>query len=241
MLTIAYSGRSKPSALKLAEAGDDVSLVRRSGPRVDINWGRNIANAELNPDISNCANKRVMRQLFKEHGVPMPRLYSEQEVRDRVNGYTVDSTYMYIGRPDCHTKGRGFWKIRSRFDLDKALRGTCRKKAATHFMEFIDFDREYRVHVFKGKTIRISRKEGLGNGTWLARKPGPVKLRKVRDAARLAVEALGLDFGAVDVLARGDNNDEVFVTEVNAAPGLGGSMPRCYLDAFTTYKKGDWN
>jgi glutathione synthase/RimK-type ligase-like ATP-grasp enzyme len=229
MITIAYSGRSSPTAFKLAEEGD-IGLVRRSLPEVDVNWGRNRANSKLNPDISNVTNKRVMRELFAEHGVPMPRLITEPEAY---------SGYPFIGRSEQHMKGRGLWLIRSHEDVRRAKLGTRKKRPATHFMEYVEAEREYRVHIFKGKSIRISEK-GYTDETkkeYTTRKPGDIKLRRVREAAKLAVEAVSLDFGAVDVLARGPNNEDVFVLEVNAAPGLGGSMPRLYADTFRQWKE----
>lgn len=234
MLKIAYSGCSKPSALALAEAGEDVMLVRRSSPPVDINWGRNVANSELNPNINNSTNKRKMRELFKEHGVPMPKLWTEAEACE---AYISGKTPPLIGRPDRHTKGRGLWKINSITQLNRALLGRRRKRAATHFMEYIESDREYRVHIFKGKSIRISEKDFDSDGKYTTKKPGNIHLRNIREAAKNAVQALDLDFGAVDILARGENNREVFVLEVNASPGLGGTMPQLYIETFRRWKE----
>lgn len=233
MLTIAYSGKSKPSALAIAAAAntDDYSesamLYRSSSYPVLVNWGRNRADATLNPDISNVTNKKKMRQLFAENNVPMPKLYSAEEAAVLAN----DGVKL-VGRPDKHSKKRGFWLIKSLWDFRHATIGTRTKKAATHFMEHVEHDREYRVHIFKGKSIRISRKEYENGNKYTTAKPGDIKLKTVREAAKLAVSAVGLDFGAVDILARGDNNEEVFVLEVNAAPGLGGSTPRLYADTF---------
>ena len=231
MLTISYSGRSKPSALTIAENLEDVVLFRNSEQPVDVNWGRYRANSQLNADIRNTTNKRVMRELFKEHGVPMPKLLA---LDDRWS-------FPVVGRPDQHSKKRGFWLCNNMDDVLKAEAGTRRKKAATHFMEFVEHDREYRVHIFKGRSIRISRKEFTEDGSnqYTTAKPGDIKLRRVREAAKAAVSAVGLDFGAVDILARGDNNEEVFVLEVNAAPGLGGSMPRLYANIFQKWKNGE--
>lgn len=234
MLKIAYSGKSKPSALKIQEQDPDIELVRATSPEVDVNWGRNTAHAALNPDISNVTDKRRMRQLFKEHDVPMPYLYENTDVETlEVMHYPV------VGRPDRHTKGRGFWKCRTFGEALVALRGTARKKAATHFMEYIDKERaprEYRVHVFLGKSIRISEKDFDNDGAYVTRKPQH-NVKHVRKAAKAAVAALGLDFGAVDILA---NDTECWVTEVNAAPGLGGSMPRLYAETLNKWKNGDW-
>lgn len=240
MVRIAYSGRSQPTAEKFMEIDDEVMITRHSGPEVDVNWGRNVANSALNPDISNVTNKRVMRELFEENDVPMPRLMSFDELAEAYhNGEEVKA----IGRPDKHSKGRGLWRIDSLKSLLVATKGTKKKRAATHYMEFVESDREYRVHIFKGKSIRISRKEFLEDGghSYTTAKPGDIKLRQVREAAKLAVKAVGLDFGAVDILARGENNEDVWVLEVNAAPGLGGTMPQLYLDTFKRWKAGEWD
>jgi predicted RNA-binding protein YlxR (DUF448 family) len=197
-MTLTYSGRSRFSAQAIADEGD-IDLNR--GYEGDVNWGRNLANTRLNPDISNSTNKRVMRELFREHGVPMPELINDPIA-------CVNRGLKVVGRPDTHMKGRGFWLCRNALDVRRALRGTRRKKAATHFMEFVDSDREYRVHIFKSKSIRVSEK-GFTDDTrreYITRQPNR-SVRKVRKAAKQAVEALGLDFGAVDILARGDNNE----------------------------------
>lgn len=229
MLNIVYSGKSRPSAEKIAQESEDINISRTSNG--DVNWGRARANTALNPDISKTTNKRLMRELFKEHGVPMPELY--QVANPLWGGFR----FPVVGRPDRHTKGRGLWKCYSQADIIRAVRGTRRKKAATHFMEYVEADREYRVHIFKGKSIRISEKIFNEDRTYTTGKPGDIKLRKVREAAKLAVEAVGLDFGAVDVLARGPDNDQVWVLEVNSAPGLGGSMPRLYAETFLKWKE----
>lgn len=230
-LTIAYSANSAPSAHRLAELGD-VTLVRDSTTPVDVNWGRASANARLNPSTSLATNKRLMREAFAEHGVPMPDLLVA------VRGHLAAGN-VALGRPDRHTKRRGMWIVRTEADLQAALAGTRRKRAATHFMEWIEAEREYRVHIFNGRSIRVSRKDFTPHDDkiWTAVPAGDIPLRRVRTAAKEAVAALGLDFGAVDILARGERNEEVFVLEVNTAPGLGGTMPQVWFDTFTRWKQ----
>lgn len=227
-MIICYSGKSAIGAQAIADEGDDTTAVR-SGEG-DINWGRSRANTRLNPDISNSTNKRVMRELFAENEVPMPKLLTIEEVR-----YAIIEGKKVVGRPDHHTKGRGFWLIEKDVDLVKALRGTKKKAAATHFMEFVEADHEVRVHIFNGKSIRISEKSfffeeynGKKYRDYTTIKP-TIKRKRVRRAAKKAVKALGLDFGAVDILA---TDDACYVLEVNAAPGLGGTMPKLYHDTF---------
>src|ERR1039458_8029614 len=96
-MVLCYSKASMPSAIKIANESDDIRIVR--GSKGDVNWGRERANTLLNPDISNCTNKRVMRELFRDNDVPMPYL---------VDGW-ISVNWPIVGRPDEHTRGRGFW------------------------------------------------------------------------------------------------------------------------------------
>lgn len=231
-MVLTYSGKSAPSAQNIADCSDDILTNR--GSEGDINWGRETARTKLNPNISNSTNKRVMRQLFAEHGVPMPKLYlTEDEIAQALSGGNT-----LIGRSDKHSKGRGLWRVDSMRRVQIAMRGTRKKKPATHFMEVIEAPREYRVHIFKGRSIRISEKQFVEDGDkdYMTVKPKH-NIKHVRKAAKKAIKAVGLDFGAVDILA---SDTECWVLEVNAAPGLGGSTPRLYAEVFIKYMRGEW-
>lgn len=231
-MIIGYSGKSRPTALQLATVSDD--LLAKRTRNCDINWGRNdTINAKLNPDISKTTNKRIMRTLFHDNEVPMPKLYTFEEAYNQaLRGNKI------VGRPDKHTKGRGFWLVDSEKKFTKALRGTRKKRGATHFMEYVEAPREYRVHIFMGKSIRISEKSfgesgATAQGLYITRKPQH-EVKHVRKAAKQAVKAVGLDFGAVDILA---DDTQCWVTEVNSAPGLGGSLPRLYAEMFKRWQE----
>jgi hypothetical protein len=100
---------------------------------------------------------------------------------------------------------------------------------------------EYRVHVWGNEVLDIQEKrKRLGTGPssdhdiWnhgndfvFARQTVECPA-SVKDAAILAVKALGLDFGAADV---GYNtNGDVAVFEVNTAPGLTGTTLTKYVE-----------
>jgi hypothetical protein len=213
-------------------AGGAIRLNR--GDEGHINWGRESANTQLNDRIENATNKRVMRELFALHEIPMPRLLTAEQTLECVAGWQLAgyTDVLIVGRPDRHTKRRGFWRISSPEDLVKARQGTRTKMAATHFMEWIDARYEYRVHVFRRRSIRISEKDFTrprGDEPFTMIKPtGDVS--RVRTAAWHAVDILGLDFGSVDVLATRDGTP--YVLEVNTAAGLGGSMPTLWAETF---------
>lgn len=234
-MRLGYSGRSMPSALRIQEASDgEIEAVRSSF--CDVNWGRRSAPGALNADTTNAVNKRQMREMFDDHGVPTPKLFGPTDAR-----MLIDGGPPMVGRPDFHTKGRGFWVCCNSADVEQALRGTRRKMAATHFMELISpafAPKEFRVHVFLGDSIRISEKKHTEFHKYTTVRPNPdLPKRYLRAAAKQAVEALGLDFGVVDILASEDQT-QVWVLEVNTAPGLGGSTPRLWAQTLLNWHEG---
>lgn len=107
---------------------------------------------------------------------------------------------------------------------------------------------EYRVHVFGGQVIhrsiklRRNREDGQGernptlvrnvNNGWVYGNTENVPAQ-VDDLAVRAVAALGLDFGAVDILYYDGAQPEALALEVNTAPGLSpeSSALHAYRDA----------
>lgn len=109
---------------------------------------------------------------------------------------------------------------------------------------------EYRVHVFNGRVILYQKKsrrvDDDGNvvtaegaeadvrnleSNWVYRTGNLRRLERVELLAIDAVRALGLDFGAVDIIMDGEG--AVYVLEVNTAPGLGNTNTReAYRRAF---------
>lgn len=109
---------------------------------------------------------------------------------------------------------------------------------------------EFRVHVFDGEVILVQRKalrrvdtEGkaidtsnvnyrirnLSNGFIFQRNDIEAP-EDVLTQARLAVEKVGLDFGAVDVIWN-EYEKKAYVLEINTAPGLEGSTISDYTTA----------
>ena len=111
---------------------------------------------------------------------------------------------------------------------------------------------EYRVHVFDGEVILYQKKSrkvdedgevetAVGEdadvrnlaSNWIYRTGNLNRLERIEELAISAVEALGLDFGAVDII--NDNDNQVSVLEVNTAPGLSNSATlQAYTDAFNS-------
>lgn len=101
---------------------------------------------------------------------------------------------------------------------------------------------EYRVHVMNNEVIDFvmkKKKEGIETNPyvsnhrfgWIFAREGVELPTCVKEAALGAIEALGLDFGAVDIGYK-VNEDKAFVYEVNTAPGLEGTTLDRYIDGF---------
>jgi len=111
---------------------------------------------------------------------------------------------------------------------------------------------EYRVHVFDGDVILYQKKSRRVDedgeiitadgeeadvrnlaSNWVYRTGNLNRLERIEELALNAVASLGLDFGAVDIIM--DENLDVFVLEVNTAPGLGNEDSLvAYVEAFNS-------
>jgi glutathione synthase/RimK-type ligase-like ATP-grasp enzyme len=105
---------------------------------------------------------------------------------------------------------------------------------------------EFRVHVCAGKVIDTQKKirdpdkevtnwkvRSHENGFIFTR--NSVLANPLRD--KLAIDsalALGLDFGAVDIIQ--DDGENFYVLEVNTAPGLEGQTIKSYAEGFNAYQ-----
>ena len=104
---------------------------------------------------------------------------------------------------------------------------------------------EYRVHVIKGNVVHIQRKAlrpgraEEGEINWKVRNLENGFIYVIGDVnppedvllqAKKAVETIGLDFGAVDVIYN-EKKDKAFVLEINTAPGLQGETIQKYAEA----------
>ncbi len=101
---------------------------------------------------------------------------------------------------------------------------------------------EYRVHIFKGEVIDYTKKVKKVDGEFVTAPEEHIKnkehglyfLRDVRPRegvvlrAIQAIEALGLDFGAVDIIR---HNNRSYVLEVNTAVGLSPVGVEAYANA----------
>lgn len=108
-----------------------------------------------------------------------------------------------------------------------------------------EFESEFRIHCFLGKSIRAGQKvprEGVAHPhPWVRSLDGGWRImyeefkskKEMRAIATSAVEALKLDFAAVDIGMKKDGS--LLVLEANRAPGLEGGTINAYVGAITEW------
>lgn len=188
-----------------AKATKKVELLTNA--QLVINWGyRNPLNKGLNANI--IGNKLTELEKFKAAGL-------------RTVEFSTDKQESWLARTLKHKAGN---------DLLSNL------EQGDYYVKKIDnIKHEFRVHVFKGRSIRTGIK--LPNDEAIIPAPHPwirsVKrgwwidygqacqdniTKGIRNVAKKAVAALGYDFGAVDIALL--TTGKALVFEVNSAPGL---------------------
>lgn len=192
-------------------------------PQRMIRWGNrgesrfNAVGGVLNSRsaLNDASNKGRSLELLTNAGISVP------PAATRFDGELL------VGRTETHVGGSGFYLITSQRDFDLARQHLH----CTHFMAYIPTQREYRIHVFNGAVIGAGEKLMSTDGTctslhirnvgtgWTFRYANIDRIpREAERAAVEAVQALGLNFGAVDLLKSTGNN--LYVLEVNTAPSL---------------------
>lgn len=104
---------------------------------------------------------------------------------------------------------------------------------------------EFRIHCFLGKSIRAGSKvkdeTARQHHPWIRSAAGGWRLsytnfkstKAMRELAAKSLEALGLQFGAVDIAQKADG--KLMVLECNRAPGLGDGTAETYKNAITRW------
>lgn len=189
--------------------------------------------------VNVAGNKLHALQALKNAGVSVPEFTTDLNVARRwVNtGGTVVERHNLRGN-----SGEGI-RIVNLDDGDMPSTIT----QAPLYTKFIPKTAEFRVHVFRGQVIDyIEKKRQLAENRgpnfnkyvssvhqgWVFSRTNIRDMADVRNMAIKAVAALGLDFGAVDVIYY---EGVPYVLEVNTAPGLAGITLVKYANAIRSY------
>ena len=149
--------------------------------------------------------------------------------RMRVAGVTVipfsrtgeELQFPILGRQLHHTKGKDIVPILGQKEL-----GYARQGSSAFFTQYVPLDTEYRVWAYRRRNIGTYQKVfkypeqyrqfGCNNQNGFAFEHMDFQ-PPLLELAGKALEALRLDFGAVDILK--STNGNLYVLEVNTAPG----------------------
>ena len=185
--------------------------------------------------IRNASNKLKSFELFQQAGVSIPQFFTRYEdAREYLEAGQGNTSIVCRTKLNGHS-GDGI--IIS--DNNDAL------VPAPLYTAYVKKQEEYRYHVFMGQVVDIQRKarkrdvpddavnwkvRNLDGGFIFARE-GVVESPVASEEAVKAVAALGLDFGAVDLIYNA-REDKYYVLEVNSAPGLAGTTLDGYKQRF---------
>ena len=181
---------------------------------------------------SRAGNKLSAFHAFKEASLPIPEFTMDRAVA--ADWVAAGNTVVARTLLNAHS-GRGIVLCDNTHPLVNAPLYVKYKKKR----------KEFRVHVFKDQVIDVAEKRrrrieqrpatfdgyirNHANG-WVFCRDGVVKPADLDGLAIAACRALGLDFGAVDVIWN-ERENKCYVLEVNTAPGLTGTTLLNYTTA----------
>lgn len=165
------------------------------------------------PALRNASDKLRAFQLMEEAGVPIPKYTNFRHDTYGWGDGAILGRTRHGARAQGITVYEGAWAAQSGHQL---------------YTQYIDNDREYRLHVVGDEIVRVQRKyldfpeqrtsefiKNYANG-YRFRAPQRRLNHDREEAAIKAVKALGLHFGCVDMVI--DREGVCYVLEVNTAP-----------------------
>jgi glutathione synthase/RimK-type ligase-like ATP-grasp enzyme len=233
-----WSGGAKALGLRAGILRATTRQVTKHGDfDLVINWGRSQRrfNSEYinEPDqVVLASDKLRTAKNFSDNGVPQPDFTEDREV---AKGWADDGCTVVCRKLLRASQGRGIVLATTSADVVRAPLYTKYVKKAD----------EYRIHVAFGEVVDIQQKRrrlevpdeevnyqirNAHNG-WVFARDGVDCPAAVTAAGIAAVNALGLDFGAVDI-GYNVHAGKGVVYEVNTAPGLEGTTLDTYYEAF---------
>jgi hypothetical protein len=195
--------------------------VIRWGNRVPLNL-QNCIVYNKSEASAKASNKRVARELLQEAKVSIPALVTPD---------TFKEEYLpIIGRPSYHCKCKNLRVLKTKDEFLQHYK--INEPKGWYYSQYIDKEHEFRIHCAHGKVLSISEKPKPKNHTdknpvigwgysvveeeWRVLHWSEYKAKWCA-LALSAVEAMGLDFGAVDIIIKGK---QAYVLEVNTAGSL---------------------
>jgi hypothetical protein len=190
------------------------------GTRIQLDFDKATVYNDVN-SLNHASNKKLAREIFIKNDIAAPKLISIEEL--------TTCKYPVIIRKSHHHAGIGFHIANNRNEaliIVKAM-----KNEEYYISEFYPKTAEYRVHCASGKVLLLKQKPTPEDKTMIAwnfhqnelpwstieRKDYDVDMVKL---ALNAIKAVGLDFGAVDIMSYPTDKTLSIhvVAEINTAP-----------------------
>jgi len=235
-----YHRRSRPTGEILARAlgcdhGEADALTHDHGPL--IRWGSRAVGPNgdtsmsriLNPSaaIGRASDKLESLSLMRDQGIPVPDFDTDPEALVERVGFPI------LGRRTQHARATDVVLCLQRRDW--------RRRPRDYYVAYVPTTREYRLHVAGGEVIRVQGKyldvsedylpwiRNFATGYRFRAPRRRLHNTRLNDAVG-AVEALGLDFGAVDLIV--SDNGSHYILEVNTSPSCSPLTGAAYVNAF---------
>lgn len=241
--TFIYTGSRYSDGAKALSEAMGIRRIKPEGSKyryrygdIIINWGSTQCITQL-PDgfeminsphaVKNAVNKLHCFQILRRNNVSIPEFTTRRDAIDRADTWLARHTLS-------GSNGRGISIVPPGEPIPDA----------PLYVRYIPKKYEVRIHVANGRAFDWQQKrkrEGVtdpsngkvrndANGYVFARNNVDIPTRALglcQQQAEDAVVALGLDFGAVDVIFN-ERRDTAYVLEVNTAPGLEGTTVTNY-------------
>lgn len=193
------------------------SIVIRWGHRVPINTNDHTVTYNKSEAIRVATDKKHSREIFIANNVRTSRLVTPETVQQ--NQYPV------IARPFTHSKGRNFVILHNITEFRNHYNN---HNNSWYYSEFIDKEREFRVHCAHGKVLDVMEKPKAQGIAWNRAQNHEAFIRVSQNEyihdvclqALKATTALDLDFAGIDVLLK---DNLAYVLEANTSPTLNSS------------------
>ena len=194
---------------------------------VGLSWGRSYHGPKpfLNKGV-NQFDKYNAFKAFREAHVECPYIYGIEEYRGAFK-------LPVLARKKHHSKGKDIVVCKTIADVGRV------QDQGTHafFSVYIPIDTEYRVWVFQDKAFATYEKVYTGVGEYkgfmrnrrfgfeFSKRDNLVGTATIEGPCIKAVKALGMDWGAVDILKGKDG--KYYVLEVNSMPHISNTKRSC--------------
>lgn len=198
-------------------------------PEWVIRWGTTGATVARETKVLNKAsaiketlNKAAFRKKAADAGLA-PRMWMSKE---ELGSYDGDLNDGIIVRPQHHARSEHLYHCTTPAQLDTVIRAI---NGPYYISEYIKKDRELRVFIVAGKAVIVLDKDpprDRNNVSWGCVEEGALTVLRWSQWPMFAVENAikafnlsKLDFGAVDVMIKGEGaNARAYFLEINTAP-----------------------